>query len=50
LTRSATVELVRGLTTATPHWSMPGHAAYLLALAAVGLWIAGRRMGKLLLK
>jgi lipooligosaccharide transport system permease protein len=44
------VELVRGFTTGSPQWSMLGHAAYLLALAAVGLWIANRRMGRLLLK
>jgi hypothetical protein len=29
---------------------MVGHAAYLLALAAAGLWIASRRVGRLLLK
>jgi lipooligosaccharide transport system permease protein len=44
------VELVRGFTTGSPHWSMLWDAAYLLLLAAAGLWVAGRRMGKLLLK
>jgi ABC-type polysaccharide/polyol phosphate export permease len=44
------VELVRGFTTGVLQWGMVWHAGYLAALAAVGLWIAGRRMGKLLLK
>ena len=44
------VEIVRGFTTGALQWSMLWHGAYLLALAAVGLWVASRRMGKLLLK
>jgi lipooligosaccharide transport system permease protein len=44
------VELVRGFTTGSPRWGMLWHAAYLVALTAVGLWVAGRRMGLLLLK
>ena len=44
------VELVRGLTTGVPGWGLLGHAAYLLAFAFVGLWLAGRRMGRLLCK
>jgi lipooligosaccharide transport system permease protein len=44
------VEMVRGFTTGALSWSMLWHAAYLLALAAAGLWVAGRRMSKLLLK
>jgi lipooligosaccharide transport system permease protein len=44
------VELVRGFTTGSPHWSMFGHAAYLLVLASAGLWMASRRMGRILLK
>jgi lipooligosaccharide transport system permease protein len=44
------VELVRGFTTGTPGWGLLGHAAYLLVLAAAGIWIAGRRMSRRLLK
>jgi lipooligosaccharide transport system permease protein len=42
------VELIRGLTTGTPHWSLLGHAAYLAIMAVLGLAVAGRRMAKLL--
>jgi lipooligosaccharide transport system permease protein len=44
------VEMVRGFTTGAVQWTMLWHGAYLLALAAVCLWIASRRMTKLLLK
>jgi len=44
------VELIRGLTTGAPSWGTLIHVAYLVALAAVGLTIAGRRMGKILCK
>ena len=44
------VEMVRGFTTGALSWALLWHAAYLSALAAVGLWVAGRRMTKLLLK
>lgn len=42
------VELLRGLTLGALDWAMVGHAAYLVALAGVGLWIASRRMSRLL--
>lgn len=42
------VELVRGFTTGVVGVSMLGHTAYLAALAAVGLVVAGRRMRLLL--
>ncbi|WP_018351410.1 ABC transporter permease [Longispora albida] len=44
------VELLRGLTTGQVGPGLIGHAVYLAALAAIGLTIASRRMGKLLLK
>jgi lipooligosaccharide transport system permease protein len=44
------VELIRGLTTGSLRWGLLVHVGYLAALAAVGLTVAGRRMGKLLLK
>jgi lipooligosaccharide transport system permease protein len=42
------VELLRALTTGLMGWSLLGHVAYLVAMAVVGLWVAGRRMGRLL--
>jgi lipooligosaccharide transport system permease protein len=42
------VELIRDITTGRPGSATLVHVAYLLALAAVGLAIAGRRMGKIL--
>jgi lipooligosaccharide transport system permease protein len=42
------VELIRGLTTARPSWSMLVNVAYLSALAAVGLFYASRRMRRIL--
>jgi lipooligosaccharide transport system permease protein len=42
------VELIRDITTGRPGPATLVHVAYLLALAAVGLAIAGRRMGKIL--
>jgi lipooligosaccharide transport system permease protein len=42
------VELIRGLTTGTPGWAAVLHAAYLIAMVAVGLALAARRMGKIL--
>jgi len=42
------VELIRGLTTGRPEWSMVVNVAYLGAMAAVGLFFASRRMQKLL--
>jgi lipooligosaccharide transport system permease protein len=44
------VELVRGLTTASLHPVLLVHTAYLLAMTALGLAVAGRRMGRILLK
>jgi lipooligosaccharide transport system permease protein len=44
------VELIRGLTTGSPHPVLIGHAAYLVAMGILGLAVAGRRMGRLLLK
>jgi lipooligosaccharide transport system permease protein len=44
------VELIRGLTTGSLRPALLGHIAYLLVLAAVGLIVAGRRMGRMLLK
>jgi lipooligosaccharide transport system permease protein len=44
------VELIRGFTIGSPEWSMLWHVAYLLGLATAGLLVAGRRMGRLLLK
>lgn len=44
------VELIRGLTTGALSLGLIGHAAYLLVMMAVGLWFAGRRMAKVLLK
>lgn len=42
------VELLRGFTTGVVGWSMLIHVLYLVALAAVALAVAGRRMGRLL--
>ncbi len=44
------VELIRGLTTGSIHPVLLVHVAYLVAMTALGLTVAGRRMGKLLLK
>jgi lipooligosaccharide transport system permease protein len=44
------VELVRGLTTGAPGPALLLHAAYLAAMAALGLFVAGRRMSRLLLR
>jgi ABC-type polysaccharide/polyol phosphate export permease len=44
------VELIRGLTTGVVGLVSLGHAGYLVVLAAVGLWTAGRRMRDLLCK
>jgi lipooligosaccharide transport system permease protein len=44
------VELVRGLATASLHPVLLGHAAYLVVMTVAGLFVAGRRMGRLLLK
>jgi lipooligosaccharide transport system permease protein len=44
------VELIRGLTTGSLHPALIGHAAYLVVMGILGLAVAGRRMGRLLLK
>jgi lipooligosaccharide transport system permease protein len=44
------VDLVRGVTTGSRSWIQLVDVAYLLALFALGLAVAGRRMGKLLCK
>ncbi|MBP2474165.1 lipooligosaccharide transport system permease protein [Crossiella equi] len=43
------VELMRGLTTGHVGPAMFGHLAYFLVIAALGLWLTTRRLGKLLL-
>ncbi|WP_326837722.1 ABC transporter permease [Amycolatopsis rhabdoformis] len=43
------IELMRGLATGYFSWSMAGNLAYLLALAALGVWGSTRRIAKLLL-
>jgi lipooligosaccharide transport system permease protein len=42
------VELIRGLTTGRPAWSMLVNVAYLSALAGAGLFYASRRMRRIL--
>jgi lipooligosaccharide transport system permease protein len=44
------VELIRGLTTGAVHWGLLWHVIYLAVLAAGGVALAGRRMGRQLLK
>ncbi len=44
------IELLRGLTTGVVGWGMLGNLAYFAVMAAVGLVIASRRLGTLLLK
>lgn len=42
------VELVRGLAAGLPGWGLLGHAGYLLAMTAAGLWVAARRLERTL--
>jgi lipooligosaccharide transport system permease protein len=42
------VELIRGLMLGRPDLTMLGHAAFLLALGAAGVAVAGRRFGRIL--
>lgn len=44
------VELLRGVTTGSLEWGLLWHVGYLAALGALGVWVAGRRMARLLLK
>ncbi|SDN52609.1 ABC transporter permease [Allokutzneria albata] len=43
------VELMRALTTGAVGWSVLAHVAYFAVMAAIGLYYASRRLGKLLL-
>lgn len=43
------VELMRGLTTGAVHLGMLGNIAYFVVMAAIGLWVASRRISTLLL-
>jgi lipooligosaccharide transport system permease protein len=43
------VDLIRGLTLGNLDWSIAGHIAFLVSMGLVGLAIASRRVGKLLL-
>lgn len=43
------VEIMRGLTTGVVHLGMLGHIAYFVVMAAIGLVVAARRIGTLLL-
>jgi lipooligosaccharide transport system permease protein len=42
------VDLIRGITTGSGGWVLLLDVGYLLALFGLGLWVAGRRMAKLL--
>ncbi|SHF44222.1 ABC transporter permease [Streptoalloteichus hindustanus] len=44
------IELMRGLTTGAVHWGVLGHAAYFVVLAVLGVAVAARRLGRLLLR
>jgi lipooligosaccharide transport system permease protein len=44
------VEIIRSLTLGSFDWSLAGHVAFLLAMGGVGVAIASRRLGKLLLQ
>lgn len=44
------VELIRAFTLGSFDWTLPGHAAFLLGMGAVGLAVSGRRLEGLLLK
>lgn len=43
------VELIRGLTIGALDWTMVGHAGFLVAMAAIGMTVASRRLERLLL-
>ncbi|MFC7713424.1 hypothetical protein [Nonomuraea recticatena] len=42
------VELVRGLALGRVEWALAGHALYLVVLAGLGLWVASRRIQRVL--
>jgi lipooligosaccharide transport system permease protein len=44
------VEIIRALTLGAFDWSLAGHVAFLLAMGGIGVTIASRRLGRLLLK
>jgi lipooligosaccharide transport system permease protein len=44
------VDLIRGISTGGAGWTQAVDVAYLLAVLVVGLWVAGRRMERLLCK
>ncbi len=44
------VVLERAFTTGTVSWSLLGNALYLAAMGTLGMYVASRRLGKLLLK
>ncbi|MGY6654920.1 ABC transporter permease [Amycolatopsis sp. TRM77291] len=44
------IELMRGLSAGVLSWGMVGNVAYLVALAAVGIYASSKRFGKLLLR
>lgn len=43
------IELMRGLTSGIVGWSMLGHVAYFAVMAVIGIAVASKRLGKLLL-
>jgi lipooligosaccharide transport system permease protein len=43
------IELMRGLTSGVVGWPMLGHVAYFVVMAVIGLSMAAKRLGKLLL-
>ena len=44
------VDLVRGLTTGNIGWNLVIDAIFLFAMGAIFVWVASRRLGKMLLK
>ncbi len=44
------VALLRALTTGSVGWGLAWHAAYLAAMGTLGMYVASKRLGKLLLK
>jgi len=43
------IELMRGLSSGIVGWSMLGHVAYFVVMAVIGIAVAAKRLGKLLL-
>jgi len=44
------VEIIRALTLGIFDWSLAGHIAFLLGMGGIGVFVASRRLGKLLLR